>query len=206
MNLAGRATLALSALLLCLGARPLEARSFVFGRVPSPDGGMFPSSFVSPDGTDSDSYVYDSFVLEEDAFIGQVRWRGGYAFGGAYGAVNGFLITFYASTAGETQPLVTNPILPEVYLAHYVIDGDAGETPAGTFGGVAMYDYSVVLPTPFRAVDDLTYWIRIEAIQSGYPDWGIAAAAVEGGTHYRFQTKTMTFGFEPGDTAFSLLQ
>ncbi len=196
---------ALSALLL-VAAPALWCTGFVFGRVPAQSGTLFGSAFVSPNGTDADAFVYDSFTVAKEAAITQVRWRGGYAAGGTYGHVTDFWITIYASTAGDTQPLVVNPHLPEVYLAHYDVGGDADEMPAGTFGSIAMYDYVYELPTPFIAEGNTKYWIRIEALQATYPDWGIAAAGSDDGSHYRFLCGTMTFATVPGTTSYSLLQ
>ena len=65
---------------------------------------------------------------------------------GSGGPVLGFSIDIYASIPGGTQPDVVSPP-----LATYYAGGDAGQTPAGTFGGTAMYDYRFTLPTPFDA-------------------------------------------------------
>ena len=122
----------------------------------------------------SDFYAYDSFIVASNVPISEVRWRGGYAHGAMYSSnAWNFTITFFESIAGGSQPHVTNPQLPEFYLAKYTVGNGAGETPAGTFGGIAMYDYDYVLPTPFQATAGVKYWIRIEASQIGQPDWGL---------------------------------
>ncbi len=179
---------------------------FLYQQEPAPAGGLIASSFVSPGGTDADAYAYDSFVLGASDSIKEVRWRGGYSAGAAYGRATDFWITFYASTANDTQPLANNPHLAETYLAHHVVGGNAGETTAGTVGGVAMYDYAFVLPTPFAATANTKYWLRIEAVQGTYPDWSIAKAVDRGGTYYRFLVGSMMFATVPGDTAFLLLR
>ena len=51
----------------------------VFVRQPKSDGTVIISSWVNPDGSDSDMYAYDSFELSVDASIEEVFWRGGYS-------------------------------------------------------------------------------------------------------------------------------
>ena len=163
-----KAPLVVAAAFLCL-ALDVHA-SEVFGYPPSPSGGLITSSWVSPNGSDADMYAWDDFTLSRTQSITEVRWRGGYAYGAAYGHVSDFTVAFFASTAGNTQPLVTNPEFPEPYLASYHVGGNAGETPAGVAGGVQMYDYAFRLPTPFVATGGVKYWIRIEGYQSTVPD------------------------------------
>jgi subtilase family serine protease len=119
-------------------------------------------------------------------------------------AVSRFTITFYESIAGGSQPHVTNPQLPQIYLAFYDVNGNAGEAAAGSFGGVTMYDYQYSLPTPFHVVAGTKYWIRIEASQIGVPDWGIARGAGGDGTHFMFDTGAARFSTVAGDVAFTL--
>jgi hypothetical protein len=149
-------------------------------------------------------YAYDSFVLSSDADVKEVRWRGGYTLGAPYGKASNFSVTFYESIAGGSQPKVTNPQLPETYLAYFDVGSNAGETPAGSIGGTQMYDYVFTLPTPFHATAGAKYWLRIEASQSGYPDWGIAAGLGGDGQYFRFSTGLAMFQMVPGDTAFTL--
>ncbi|MBI1850565.1 MAG: hypothetical protein HYR85_09500 [Planctomycetes bacterium] len=176
----------------------------VFEQPPNPGGGLIASSWVDPDGTDADMYVYDSFILPSDTAITEVRWRGGYIYGGTYGLIHDFSITFFESIAGGSQPHVTNPQLPEIYLARYDVGGVAGETPAGTFGGIPMYDYGFALPTAFQATGGVKYWIRIEGFQAGYPDWGITLGMGGDSSHFQFSTGAAMFSFGGGDAAFSL--
>ncbi len=134
-------------------------------------GGLIPSAWVSPGGSDGDAYAYDSFVLGDDTSVREVRWRGGYATGASYGHVTDFTITFYASAANDTQPNCTNPHLSETnYLASYQVGGNAGETVFENVGGTTMYDYAFVLPTPFQASAGTKYWLRIEALQRSLAD------------------------------------
>ena len=202
--------LALGLLAACSSATdPGQLSSFVVYSHPADaSGGLIASSRVSPGGSDLDAYAYDSFVLAIGTAINEVRWRGGYAVGGTYGHVNDFTLTFYASTANDTQPLCTNPHLPEsTYLATYTVGGDAGETVVGDVGGTTMYDYSFVLPTPFQATAGTRYWLRIEAAQPALADWGIAVGIGTDSSYYRFLTGSMQFATVPGnDVSFTLLK
>jgi hypothetical protein len=179
----------------------------VFWRNPDSTGAVLRSSWVSPDSSASDRYAYDSFVLAADASIAEVRWRGGYLYGAAHVPASDFWITFFASIAGDTQPLCENPAAGDtIHLAHYAVGGNAGESVYGTVGGTTLYNYSFTLPTPFAATAGVKYWIRIVALQSPYSDWGIASGTREDGQHYAFDYGISSFHWYPGDTSFVLLQ
>ena len=77
-----------------------------------------------------------------------------------YGKVTGFSVTFFESIAGGTEPKVINPQFDQtdVGLARFNFAGNCGETPAGTFGSTEMYDYQVVLSSPFHAQAGVKYW------------------------------------------------
>lgn len=184
---------------------PRAVTQAVYSQPPSASGGLIASSWVDPNGSDSDVYVYDNFTLQADAAITEVDWRGGYIYGAMYGKASNFTVTFFDSIAGGSQPLVTNPQLPETYLAKFNVGGTAGETPAGTIGGVAMYDYHYVLPTTFQATANHTYWVRVEASQPSYPDWGIAVGTGGNNQHFQFSTGSAHFSFGASDAAFTLL-
>lgn len=198
-----------AALAIALLALPRAARAnVVFSKPPSPSGGVILSSWVDSAGSDSDMYAYDDFTLASTAAITEVRWRGGYSLGAPFGTLFNFTVTFSESIAGGSQPHVGNPQLEDtapIYLAKYWVGGTAGETPAGTAGGVAMYDYAFVLPTPFAATAGVKYWIRIEASQPTYPDWGIAVGTGGDGSHFQFSTGAAMFSFGSNDASFSLL-
>jgi hypothetical protein len=169
---------------------------------------FYQSSWADPNGTDADEYVYDDFTLASDANISQVLWRGGYIHDRMYGSyVWNFTITFYASIAGGSQPQLTNPQLPEIYLAFYDLGGsfsapsNANET---SVAGTPFYDYAYTLPTPFHATAGTKYWIRIQAAQGPWPDWGIADATGGDGTHFMFNTGAARFFAPAGDGAFTL--
>jgi hypothetical protein len=178
-----------------------------FERPPSASGGLIVSSWVDPDGSDADMYAYDEFVVGVDTAITEVRWRGGYTQNQFGGPVTDFSVTFFDSIAGGSQPHVGNPQLEDtapIYLAKYWVGGNAGETLAGTVAGTTMYAYQSALPTPFPAVAGTKYWVRIEASQRTYPDWGIAIGTGGDGTHYQFSTGAAMFQFAANNTAFTL--
>ncbi len=182
-----------------------NAATIVFSYPPDPAGGVIPSSWVDPNGSDSDMYCYDDFTIPSTLDITEIHWRGGYVYGAPYGRVFDFTVTFYASIAGGSQPDCGNPQLPEHYLAFYDVGGTAGETYAGTYGGVAMYDYAYVLPQPFHAIADTKYWVRVEGSQPTYPDWGMAVGTGGDGQHFEFSTGAAMFFFAPGESSFALL-
>lgn len=175
-----------------------------FSQAPSASGGLVLSSWLEPDGSDADIYSYDNFTLSSNQAINAVDWRGGYQYGAPYGTAWDFSITIFDSTLGGTQPLVTNPQLPETFLAQYHVGGNAGETYVGTVGGIAMYDYHFALPTSFQAAGGHTYWLRIEASQTGYPDWGVALSTAGNNQHFQFSTGAAQFSYRSGDEAFAL--
>lgn len=161
----------------------------VFTQPPNPAGGYDKSAWYPPDGLDSDQYVWDRFIVGSNQAIGEVRWRGAYTnylSGAGQSPVFDFTIDFYGSIAGGSQPDVT-----QRPLVRYRVGGNAGETLAGTFGGVLMYDYAFTLPTPFRAVAGTKYWVQIEASQGltpiyrWPPDWSLAYGTGSHGAHFR---------------------
>jgi hypothetical protein len=186
----------------------ISAASAIFSYPPSPAGGLIQSSLVFPNNSDQDMYAYDVFTLASNQLITEVDWRGGYIHNALGGPVINFTVTIFPNVAVGARPLVTNPSQEEtnpVYLVKYLVGGNAGETFAGVFGGTMMYDYKFVLPTPFLAVAGTPYWLRIEAFQNTYPDWGIAVGTGGDGQYYRFSTALAQFLFIPGgDTSFTL--
>ncbi|MCX6924668.1 MAG: hypothetical protein NT154_15855 [Verrucomicrobia bacterium] len=195
------------ALLLLCSLPALAANVLVYSQLPATTnqtGGLIASSWLDPNGSDADMYAYDSFFVASNTPITEVRWRGGYIYGAPYGRATNFTITFFESIAGGSQPYVHNPQLPEVYLAKYAIPGNSGETAVGTYGGTPMYEYSGTLSTPFQALAGVKYWLRIEATQSGYPDWGVAVGTNGDGQHFAFSTGAARFFDGFGDEAYTL--
>ena len=194
-----RAILAVLSLLLAAKADA----GLVYQQPPDPGGQVFVSSWYPPDGTDYDNFVYDSFVLPSATAVTELTWRGGYLYTG-YGLITDFTITFYASTAGDTQPLCGIPGDNDTFLAQYHVGGTAGQTPAGTFGGIQMYDYHYTLPTPFQAAAGTKYWVQIEGSTAGLPFWGISAGTGGNGAHFEFSRGAHMFSSRSRDVAFSL--
>jgi hypothetical protein len=137
------------------------------------------SSWWSPDGYDGDTYSWDNFTLATSATLTEIRWRGGYA--ASYSTpVQGFDVSIWPSIAAGSQPdIIAGP------LKTYNVTGNAGETAAGTFGGVALYDYKLVLPTSFSAAAGTKYWIRIRAAQGYMSTWGLAAGSGGNGGYFQ---------------------
>lgn len=179
----------------------------VFSQAPSPSGGLIASSWVDSNGSDADMYAYDNFTLATTESITAISWRGGYIYGGTYGSCFDFYVTFFDSIPGGSQPHVGNPQLEDtnpIYLVKHHVGGTANPTYAGTFGGTPMYDYTYTLPASFVAAAGTKYWVRIEASQPTYPDWGIAVGTGGDGQHFQFSTGAAMFSMVSSDAAFTL--
>ncbi len=166
-------------------------------------GALLPSSRLIGNSSDSDQYVWDDFISTSGGFIGEVKWRGARNITlNTGGPVQYFTIEIYADLS-SIEPDVNNR------LFQYQTPGNAGEIFAGNFKGVAMYDYDVVLSTPFVAQANTRYWLLIEAFQNYVPDWGIAVGT--GGTpgYYKGMAKAGDIFyqiFRAGGSAFALYQ
>jgi hypothetical protein len=185
----------------------------IYQQPPRASGGFYHSSWLDPDGSNYDEYVWDKFVLASAADIDTIEWRGAYdpAFSGAGGPVVDFWVGIYGSIAGGSEPDVAHPPLVE-----YQVGGNAGETYAGVFGGATMYDYNFALPVAFHAQAGVPYWVHVEGWQWGtYPDWSVAAGTGGDGSHFRCRHVTnnpvadvptgCSFNTITGDAAFTLL-
>ena len=184
------------ALLLLL---PLEANAAVVYTQPLA-GGLLQSSWLDPDGSNFDQYVWDNFTLNSNQTIARIRWSGGYdplKFGSG-GPILDFSVAIYASIPAGGQPDVT--IAP---LVQYTAGGNAGETQNGFY-----YDYHFILPTPFSATAGTEYWVQIEAYQHGIPDWCIAGGSGGDGIYFRRTASPATgdivYEVASGDAAFTL--
>jgi hypothetical protein len=177
----------------------------IYSQPPSLSGGLIPSSRWDPIGSDSDQWAWDGFTLLATGVITGFQWRGGYdpIFFGSGGPVIEFGVDIYPSIPNGSQPDVANPPLVE-----YLTGGNAGQTLAGTFGGVAMYDYKFILPASFQAIEGTKYWVQIEALQHGSPDWGLAKGTGGDGYYFRkihSQTSGYIYQTIQGDSAFTVL-
>jgi len=181
-------------------AAPPARSADVYSQPPSGSGALLQSSWWSPDDSDYDIHTWDSFILPADRAITEVTWRGGYLYGGAYGGqVVNFTVAIYRSIAAGSQPDVVGPP-----LAEYETNGNAGQTFAGTFGGVAMYDYRFTLPSPFQATAGTKYWLYVLAWQNGIPEWGFSSASGGTGAYFRYVRGLHMYQAPPGDLAFTL--
>jgi len=175
----------------------------VYSQPPSPGGGILLSSLRDPDGSSSDQWAWDDFTFAWPQTVTEIHWRGAYdpARLGSGGPVVGFTVSFYASTAANTQPDITQPP-----LARYEVGGNAGETAAEVLGSAQTYAYQFALPDPFQAAAGTKYWLQIQAFQSGPPDWGISSGADGNGSYFRrIQLQGPTYQVASGDAAFTLL-
>jgi hypothetical protein len=174
----------------------------IYSQPPDPNGGLLPSSWWDPDGSSSDQYVWDNFAFASTQTITETAWTGGYdpALFGSGGPVLNFVVAIYPSIAAGTQPDINNP------LAQYQTGGNAGETPAGTLNGVAMYNYHFALPSPFQAIAGTKYWVQIYAFQHGSPDWGLTKGTGGDSVHFRKFHAGIGDWYQivPGDVAFTL--
>lgn len=199
------------------GALPHPASAFEWGQqglqvVPiyeqsiDPNGKLFLSSRLDPDGSDYDQYIWDDFIIPTGGTITRIDWYGGYdplQFGRG-GPVADFTVRIYPSIAANTEPAIANPPLVEYNTA-----GKAGETAFGVVNGIPVNAYSFSLPVPFEASAGVKYWVYITASQTGLsPDWCFISGLGGSGHHY---IKTSGAGgdtmyrFMPGDAAFTLL-
>ena len=190
-------------LLLAGPARATE----VFSKPPSPVGGVNYSSWTAPNGSDSDRYAWDDFTLSRAQTITEVRWRGGYALGASSARVTDFRISFFDSNINGNEPYIV--ALPEhedqeIVIATFHTNNNAGESAAGVYGGVAMYDYHYRLPTPVTLQGGVKYWFRVVAAQATGPDWGMTTGTGGDGSHFRYTSGLHMFQFWPHDLAFSL--
>jgi hypothetical protein len=177
----------------------------IYSQPPKSSGGLIQSSLRDPDGSATDWSIWDSFTLDQAQAIGEVRWRGGYdpRRSASGGKVHNFIVDIYPSIPAGTEPNIAG-----APLVHYEVGGNAGETPAEVLGGVQTYDYRFTLPVPFQAAAGTRYWVQIEALQSGAPDWGLSVASGGDGSHYGGSGPSgegYMFRFAPGDAAFTLL-
>jgi len=192
-----RYLLAVIATLLTLSANA----ALVFRRPVDGTGTLIPSSWVFPEGSDSDIYAYDTFIVGATVDITDIYWEGGYIYGARWGKANNFSVTFYETNITGFEPHVDMPDTQEPRaLAQYEVGDNAGEAPAAS----GLYGYHFTLPQPFHAVAGEKYWLRIEAYQPAIPDWAIARASGGDGWHFRYMTGYHMFQKPPGDTAFTL--
>ena len=191
--------------ILCLAALLVTTRAdagILFDQMTNFSSGTIASSWVSPDGSDEDTYAYDNFSLKSDSNVNEVKWVGG------GGSVTGFTVRFYTglASAPSYQPTIT--ALPENetsadYLKGYTFsNADIKQT---AIAGTSLFQYDAVLPTSLSLSGNTVYWIKIEADAVGYPFWGVATAtnAIDS-RHISYFTGLAKFLSGPGSEAFQL--
>jgi hypothetical protein len=194
----------LSILLVACSVKARTQSGQVYSQPISPNGGQYQSSWFDPNGGDNDQYVWDNFTLPAATAIAEIDWKGAYdpAKSGSGGKVLDFAVSVYSSIAGGSQPDVAHAA-----LIHYQTNGNAHETAADSLGAQRYYSYSFVLPALFEAAAGTKYWLQVEAVQHGIPDWGIAAATGGDNTYFRkiANAGDVLYQAVPGDAAFSLI-
>jgi len=186
-----------------VAAAPQAVPAVVYSQPPSAEGGLLRSSLRDPEGSDTDQWAWDGFTFPSPQAITEITWRGGYdpLLPGDGGPVIAFTVSIYASIPSGGQPDLAQPP-----LIHHEVAGNAGETPAAILGGVQTYDYHYVLPQAFQAAAQTKYWLQVEALQSGAPDWGLSNATGGDGVYFRrIAGEGLNYQLVSGDTAFSLL-
>jgi len=104
---------------IALGSSGLGAQSLptavLYSQPPSSSGTLYHSSWMDPDGSDWDQWVWDSFILPSTQAISEIQWRGGFdpAYLGSGGPVIDFTAAIYPSIAAGTEPNVVDPPLVE---------------------------------------------------------------------------------------------
>ncbi len=163
---------------------------------------LYLSSWWNPDGSDWDTYTWDNFTLSSDTAITEIRWRGGLTYGGYYsGPVTRFTVEFFPSIAVNTEPDVSH-----APLVSYDTPDNAGETLAGVFGGVTMYDYAYTLPAPFQASTNTKYWVHIYGWNSkAPPEWSFASSSSGDYSYFRKINDGTWYQFAPGNLCFTLI-
>ncbi|MBS1704645.1 MAG: PEP-CTERM sorting domain-containing protein [Armatimonadetes bacterium] len=192
-------------ILACVAAAFVAQFGFgaiLFDQMTNPTSTIIPSSWVTPDGSDSDTYSWDNFLLPYDSTINEVWWVGG------GGPITGFTVRFYTGLASAPDLQPTISALPESetsadYLKGYRFQNKANET---QIAGTSLYQYHVNLPTPLALQANKVYWIKIEADTTSFPSWGLAQASHGRDTgHFRYITGLHMFQRVPGSEAFQLI-
>ena len=116
-----------------------------------------------------DSQIADDFILDDDYYVTDVHWWGGFWNGTPFDPIE-FNIYFYADDGTGNAP--TLPV-PGSALATYNFPAVNGVFDAG-FGADA---YDVDLPGQgFVASANTKYWIAIQAVFPFPPQWGWSTA------------------------------
>jgi hypothetical protein len=171
--------------------------AMLFQQPATGSGAMITAGWSSPDGSDADTWIYDSFKSPVAATATEIDFRGNTP------AVGKFIVEIYSSIGGGSQPAISG--LPNMdvtgSIRRYTVTS-IPNTPAGTFGGVPMADYRFALPTPLPLDANANYWLLVAA---DTPAFGIATATGGNGTHFVYYVGGPYFQYASGDVAFSVL-
>lgn len=174
----------------------------LFDQMTSPSSTIIPSSWVAPDGTDSDTYSWDNFLLPQNSTVNEVWWVGG------GGTPTRLTVRFYTGLAAapDLQPTISS--LPEEETEANYMRGYTFTSPASwnetDFGG-GLKQYHVTLPTALDLAGNTVYWLKIEADVAGFPSWGLATATHgRDARHFRYITGMHMFQGVSGSEAFQL--
>lgn len=126
-----------------------------------PGGTVFASQNDTGGGFGNFATVYDDFILPGNDLVTDVHWQGGF-FNPGHGTITAFTVAFYADNAGQ----------PGAALLTQTIAGNANETFVGNQFFGPVYDYSVVLTTPFATAAGTQYWMSIVPTTNFPPQWG----------------------------------
>src|SRR5438309_11004764 len=99
-NIGGEGLTKALVLMLVLLCPALMDAAVIFSQPSDPASIIYTSARASPDGSDGDSYAYDSFQIGCNLGIAEIDWRGGYAESLPYAGQNpvyDFAIGIYAS-------------------------------------------------------------------------------------------------------------
>jgi len=117
---------------LSLAALP-AAGTTVYEQPLDPNGDLYASqNDTAPGGVGDFAKAYDNFSLASTTPITDVHWFGGYFNPGPPGAIENFLIQFWADNAGQPDGLLFSATVP----------GNAGEMNTG-IGPWPFYEYWV---------------------------------------------------------------
>lgn len=193
---------AITLLMLAAATGQARAADILFQQASGSSGSLILSSRTSdPNGSDYDTSVFDNFTLLSTREITGLTWRGGYDVAQTpANTLLGFSINIYSSAAVGTEPDKNSNV------ATFFVSGTANETSAGTIGGTPMFNYSFTFDTAFTATANTKYWLQIQAVQLGVPDWGFARATGGDNGYWRElgTGASITYGIAAGDAAFTL--
>lgn len=187
----------LALLFVALAASSTRA-AVTYEQPPSASVALHQSSEMTPNNSDWDQRIWESFVLPATETIREIQWRGGFIYNGYGEPVVDFEISIYTSIPAGSEPWLGAPP-----LVTWHTNNNANQTAVGN----GSFDYRFTLPTPFTATGGTKYWLRLVAKQAGIPDWGWADASGGNGSHFRSIAGMADAYYQiiSGDCAFSLL-